>query len=425
MKDSIWIPLAINSNLPIHLETQIVSQIKLLVAAQYYPIGCQIPKIQILSDYLKVSQSIVAKAYRKLMLDGYLVGERGAGTFVADSQKVRDLQRNYTVCETLEILYTHVHLSPSEFLELAQAQIHLADFLHMHDAEKQRIYKMAVTLRNMDTRVASMEELADSIVSHLYHEFCSSDGKKNTALIRFFKTHPFGNLPEELQVIAKKGKAMIYTDSKCLTLLGTIGEECSWCDRRQSQSHQVIPLPDVESVQQIPMIRSLIEAFGIDIAQVVKPSESILIDAGKRPFNVFYVPEACNSSYIPAQDFVTTYGIRSVVGFGGCLSSGNIFAIIIFFKTFIPPEQVSHFKWLAAYIRIAVENVEERGIIFTDSCTPYAVVNAKILKDMRGENLSGVNLSGANLSGANLSGANLYGANLHGAIMPDGSVYRG
>ena len=45
-------------------------------------------------------------------------------------------------------------------------------------------------------------------------------------------------------------------------------------------------------------------------------------DMSKKTYDTFYVPESVGSPYIPTQDdFVIPNGIKSVLGFGGVLSS--------------------------------------------------------------------------------------------------------
>lgn len=53
-------------------------------------------------------------------------------------------------------------------------------------------------------------------------------------------------------------------------------------------------------------------------------------DLRGKTYGVFHVAEARESAYVPAQaDFVVPYGIRSVVGFGGPLATGDLFAVIL------------------------------------------------------------------------------------------------
>ena len=85
------------------------------------------------------------------------------------------------------------------------------------------------------------------------------------------------------------------------------------------------------------------------------PDPRLIGDLEQRTYNTFYLPEASGSPYIPAQEeFVTPFGIKSVLGFGGVLTSGHLFAIIMFSKTPIPRETAESFRKLAPNVKAAV-----------------------------------------------------------------------
>ena len=72
-------------------------------------------------------------------------------------------------------------------------------------------------------------------------------------------------------------------------------------------------------------------------------------------FNVFHVPRARGSPFVPAQtDFVMRYGIESVLGFGGMLPKGDLFCVILFSKVLIPRETAELFKTLALSVKISL-----------------------------------------------------------------------
>jgi hypothetical protein len=103
------------------------------------------------------------------------------------------------------------------------------------------------------------------------------------------------------------------------------------------------------------MISQLIVQFGLDIADVVKPEATLMLELEQRTFNVFHVEEAAGSPFVPAQqDFVVPFGIRSVLGFGGMLPDGNLIAIIMFSKVRIPREKADMFKTLSLSAKLAV-----------------------------------------------------------------------
>ena len=61
------------------------------------------------------------------------------------------------------------------------------------------------------------------------------------------------------------------------------------------------------------------------------------------------------SQFIPAQDdFVKPYGVQSVLGVGGMLSSGELFVVIMFSKTAIPQATADAFKTLGPAVKDAL-----------------------------------------------------------------------
>jgi hypothetical protein len=80
-----------------------------------------------------------------------------------------------------------------------------------------------------------------------------------------------------------------------------------------------------------------------------------MVDATEHTFNVFHVPNAVGSPYIPAQkEFVIPYGVQSVLGFGGLLAPGELFATILFSRTPIPRDVADLFKSLALNVKVAM-----------------------------------------------------------------------
>lgn len=244
----------------------------------------------------------------------------------------------------------------------------------MYDLEtftKADMCRCAVTLRNMDERSESMEETAGRIVRYVYENFIEqATGKNACTLVRFFKTHPYEYLSEESQEAAQailNGQS-IHRATKCLTLLATAGDEPQWNSRQGSTGHQAIPLIDEDFVNRAPMILQLIQQFGLEVKTVIKSVPTLITEIPHKAFNVFYVPEALGSPYIPAQkEFVIPYQVQSVLGFGGILPSGELFAVILFSKVSIPFETAERFRWLSAYVRIAVESFSRENVFAESS----------------------------------------------------------
>ncbi|MFQ5594216.1 MAG: sensor histidine kinase [Anaerolineae bacterium] len=213
-------------------------------------------------------------------------------------------------------------------------------------------------LRKLDSGATSMEEVANQIVRYLYdHLVDGQSGEKSCALVRFFKTHPYNELHPELRECVHQilGMHPELPEMKCLTLLATAGVKPEWNVRQMSIGHKVHPLPSPDMVAQYPMVSQLIEQFGLELDAMLQPDPALLVDLERKTFNVFHVPKAAGSPYVPDQeDFVIPFGIQSVLGFGGMLPSGELFAVILFSKVHIPRETAELFKTLALSVKTAV-----------------------------------------------------------------------
>ncbi|MCU0526686.1 MAG: hypothetical protein MUF72_17890 [Elainella sp. Prado103] len=228
------------------------------------------------------------------------------------------------------------------------------------------MYNCALDLRNLDKASQNIEDIANRIVRYLYENLIDSQTDQSAcALVRFFMTCPFMELSSDLQSAARnlvKGRNIAST-TKCLTLMATAGDQPEWNFRQQSTGHQSIPLLDRDFINRAPMISQLIHQFGLDVSALLEPDPALLVDLEQTTFNVFYVPQAPGSMHIPAQqDFVIPYKIQSVLGFGGMLPSGNLFAIILFSKSPISPQVAELFKWISAYVRISVASLDKRAV---------------------------------------------------------------
>lgn len=216
---------------------------------------------------------------------------------------------------------------------------------------------LGLSLRPITDGKQSMEEAANALCRLFYDQLVDSHGSRACALVRFYKTHIYSELPSGLQRFASQSLAPLRpkSDMNCLTLLATVGDEPSWNSRQESKGHQAIALVSPEVVEEAPMIAQLIKQFGMDVREVVRPGERVVKDLGGRNYGVFYVPVAPGSPYIPAQaEFVLRYGIQSVLGFGGTLASGDLFAVILFSKVPILESATDQFRRLAADVRVVL-----------------------------------------------------------------------
>ena len=138
----------------------------------------------------------------------------------------------------------------------------------------------SLRLREAASGAASLEASAHRTCRFLYDELLGPDARRACALVRCYKTHPFGTLEPDLQNFARGvlGEETPRASMKCLTLMATVGQSAAWNSRQLSRNHRTIPLPSPEIVEKAPMISQLIKELGVKLSTVLKPSPEIVKD---------------------------------------------------------------------------------------------------------------------------------------------------
>ncbi|MDQ1396204.1 MAG: phosphoserine phosphatase RsbU/P [Acidimicrobiaceae bacterium] len=213
-------------------------------------------------------------------------------------------------------------------------------------------------LRDAAADASTMEQVGTAIVRYLYdHLLDKRSGERSLALVRFYKTQPYEQIEPGLQdfVRAAVGEPRSLGGVNCLTLLATAGDEPAWNDRHASRSHKAIPLVSTQALRGSPMVLQLVRQLGLDPQDLIEPDPALFRDMDEASYNVFYVPEARGSEYVPAQnEFVLPHGIRSVLGFGGVLPTGSLFAVVMFSKIVVPAETADAFGSVALAVKLSV-----------------------------------------------------------------------
>jgi serine phosphatase RsbU (regulator of sigma subunit) len=206
------------------------------------------------------------------------------------------------------------------------------------------------------TDADSMEGAAASLARYLRNSFGEVAGGPEIVMARVFQTVRFDSLGHELrEYAAARARAPLSPDQRCLVLMGTDGDLPQWRDRRRSVDHQAIPLANQDGVRSMPMVAALVDHFGLSMDDFLGDAEGPFASSGKQDsLEVFYVPDASGSPDVPAQDFVREHGVRSVLGFGGVLPGGDVFAIILFTRVRIPEHVAELFQTVAVAAKLAL-----------------------------------------------------------------------
>lgn len=225
--------------------------------------------------------------------------------------------------------------------------------------------KCSLSLRETASAAPTLEISAQRVCRFLYDELHGPDGQRACALVRCYKTNAYGSLDPDLQAFARDalGSDTPRSTMKVLTLMATVGQNAGWNSRHLSRRHRAIPLASPELVEKAPMISRLIKELGLQLSYALQPSPDIVKELAGKRHGVFHVEHAVGSPYIPAQqEFVVRFGIKSVVGFGGMLATGDLFAVILFATVHVPTSAAERFKSLALDVKSAFSRFNDRTI---------------------------------------------------------------
>jgi signal transduction histidine kinase len=220
----------------------------------------------------------------------------------------------------------------------------------------------------------SFEEAATAIVQRLYQDFSSDEGRP-FMLVRLFATQSLGSLPPDLASFARNlaGGRPLSPEQKCLVLMASAGDRPEWNNRKASVAHQAIPLESGRLSTDFPMISQLLAQLG---AIISAPSGRIMLERSQHTYNVFYVQHAAGSPHVVDQDeFVRPFGVRSVIGFGGGLPSGESFAVVAFSRVEIPPQVAELFRYLALNAKLALLPFDSASYFQEGAAAPTPTVH--------------------------------------------------
>ena len=204
------------------------------------------------------------------------------------------------------------------------------------------VIALNAALREAAAPATTMAEAAHAITSLVHRQLVLDDLAPGCALVRLYTTVRD----------AGSGDADQHPH---LVLLGTSGDLPAWNDRTQSAAHAAIPLDRADILAaRAPMIAGLLSELGIDIDSFVELTGGDARLIHHQDYGIFHVEQAAGSPLIPAQDFVREHGIRSVVGCGGGLPSGEVFVLVLFSKVDLDVDAASLFRTVAFGIKAAL-----------------------------------------------------------------------
>ena len=209
------------------------------------------------------------------------------------------------------------------------------------------MYRCAAELRALGRGAASAADAMKRVVSYLFEQFRSTEsGAPACSLVRLFQTTSWGALSDEARAVLRpKLESEPTSATPCLALRASRGVVAEWNDPEQSRNHRFLPL----SAASAPMVSALIAQLGLST------EAPFILGTEDKLCNVFYVDEAADSPFVPAQiEFVRPYRVRSVLGFGGLLPENEIFVVILFCNVHVARETAELFRLVAPSVGLAL-----------------------------------------------------------------------
>lgn len=220
-------------------------------------------------------------------------------------------------------------------------------------------------------RAQSLEQGAQFFAREVYGA-CSSQ----LVLARTYVAMPLYRLPARERAfataIAKANAqlARLHDETPTLTLLGTSGVKPQWGDRSLSSGHVAIPLTDTRSVDAAPMVASLLQSLGVQLAWFDAPREVFVRKLVGGMNGIFYVRDAAQTRdsqgrlVIPAQDFVQQHGVKTVFGVGGSYLNGWLTTSIFFSRDLLDRSVADAFIPVGTAFKMATMQLVASGRIF-------------------------------------------------------------
>lgn len=200
--------------------------------------------------------------------------------------------------------------------------------------------------------------------------------RSSLVMVRIFITVPFGQLPRDTQAVVQHSASayqvadLLRPETLVLSLAGTSGRQPMWNDRKLSRTHQGIPLISARFVQSIPMTSRLLHQMGVGVKWI--DTKDVSMFEQHMASRLFYVPDAATAvdelsrKVIPDQDFVRTYGVKTVFGVGGSyvLQHNALLAMVVFCAEPVPKAVAELFSSVTTQLVAKTYSAVREGAIF-------------------------------------------------------------
>jgi two-component system NtrC family sensor kinase len=216
------------------------------------------------------------------------------------------------------------------------------------------LFQFVTQLQKIGNTSSEIEQAAGKMMGFLRKNLAARDGDSALVLARVFRTMRCAQLPLHLRPMAER-IGLRDPQARCLVLLGSDGIEPNWCSPDGSKAHRLISFDSAERLQRAPMLSALVDQMGLQPGSVTKTGPILAKRPDAPELGGFFVPEALGSSLIPNQTgFVGPYGVRSVLGFGWLLVTGEVYTVLLFSREPLGESAAYRLKQLGSSIALAL-----------------------------------------------------------------------
>lgn len=205
-----------------------------------------------------------------------------------------------------------------------------------------------------------MEEISNRVVHYLYNSFIDrSTNERSSVAVNFYKTCRYSLLDTSLRdfVHDALSPSPVSPDTRGLVLLASVGTHPA-SHATELRGQRVLPLTSPELAMRFPLMAQLALQLGLPVADGVRQDTTLMLYRALSTYNVVYLAETTGSQYYTGQETLDApyevSNVKSILGFGGVLPSGDLFAVMIFSCVFIPIETARMFNTLALCVNSAI-----------------------------------------------------------------------
>ena len=246
--------------------------------------------------------------------------------------------------------------------------------MRIEQATSQNVSDLLAQVEPRIEGAQALENAAQELVATFQQQFDES-----VVIARAFVTVPYSSLPPKNQEFVKNlaesagAAADLKPATPVLSLIGTYGQETDWRDRRRSKGHVGIPLISSSFVDAIPMISRLLKELGVPMTWVDSHDSEIIAKTMDPSGGLFFVDNAAEATdhqgrkIIAAQDFVSSFGVKSVFGAGGVYPGGQIVVIVVFCRDAFAKAAAEKFIGLNSWFRTKTDSLAQSTKIFAEA----------------------------------------------------------